>query len=134
MVEESKKFLGVGWKFPVQTNKNQNIAMSKYEEDIQESMRIILGTARGERVMRPDFGCGINEFVFESINAATLRGIKSSVWEALTLWEPRIVLTDVIISTEEIDLGKLTISIDYKVISTNNQFNLVYPFYLKEGS
>lgn len=130
----SKDFLGVGWKFPVQTDSKSMIKMSKYEEDIKEAIWIILGTSRGERVMRPDFGCGIHNFVFESVNAPTLANIEQSVRDALISWEPRIRLVNVSISDDQIDNGKLVISIDYVVSATNSQFNLVYPFYIKEGA
>lgn len=129
----AKEFLGRGWKFPVNVDTDGQFAMSEYELDIREAIWIILSTAQGERAMRPDFGCGIHDFVFASINTANLTLIESSVREALTLWEPRIEVMNVKASTEKIDEGKLLISIDYKVRTTNNQFNLVYPFYLTEG-
>jgi uncharacterized protein len=129
----AKAFLGRGWKFPVTTDSDQRIRTSAYEESIKESVIIILGTKRGERVMRPDFGCGINNFVFESISSLVLGQIKSSVLEALTRYEPRINIINIAITTEKIDNGFLNINITYNVISTNNQFNLVYPFYIREG-
>lgn len=109
------------------------IAMSEYEQDIKESIRIILSTSKGERVMRPDFGCGIHELVFAPINPTTVNLVQNTVQEALTLWEPRIELINVDVSTENADGGQLLVSIDYRVRATNNRFNLVYPFYLKEG-
>ena len=130
---ESKAFLGIGWKFPINTNSSLEIKSSEHEESIAESIRIILGTAKGERIMRPDFGCGIHDYVFEIINAMTLGNIKSSVEEALVLWEPRIEVLNISVSTEEVDSGKLLIGIDYLISTTNNRFNLVYPFYLTEG-
>lgn len=133
MSHSSKDFLGVGWKFPVSVDTNLLFKVSKYEEDIKEAVWIILATSKGERVMRPDFGCGIHDFVFESISAATFELIKRSVHDALILWEPRVTVADVNVSTEEIDSGKLVIGIEYIVNATNNRFNLVYPFYLKEG-
>ncbi|MEA3281835.1 MAG: GPW/gp25 family protein [Euryarchaeota archaeon] len=129
----AKEFLGKGWKFPVGVNSTGKVEMSQYETDIREAIWIILSTSRGERVMRPDFGCGIYDFVFAPINTATIAMIESSIREALTAWEPRAELTNVDISTDEADEGKLLISIDYRVRSTNNEFNLVYPFYLTEG-
>jgi phage baseplate assembly protein W len=107
--------------------------MSQYEKDIEEAILVILTTAKGERVMRPDFGCGIHDFVFTVINTATVTLIENSVQEALTLWEPRIELIGVTVSTERAYEGKLIITIDYRVRRTNNRFNLVYPFYLGEG-
>lgn len=130
---DPKSFLGIGWKFPVNTDQKLMIQMSKYEEDIKESILIILGTSKGERVMRPDFGCGIHDFVFESANVSTIGRIEQTVRDALTIWEPRIQLIDVIVVMDEIDIGKLIVNINYMVRATNNRFNLVYPFYLNEG-
>ena len=130
----AKEFLGVGWKFPVQATPAGRIALSQYEEDIKEAIWIILGTAKGERIMRPDFGCGIHDLVFAPINTATLTLVENSVREALTVYESRIELIQVKASAERAYEGKLIVSIDYRVRSTNNRFNLVYPFYLKEGS
>ncbi len=129
----AKEFLGQGWKFPVNINSTGKIKMSRYETDIKEAIWIILSTSKGERVMRPDFGCGIHDFVFAPINTTTIGMIETSVREALTLWEPRAELIDVDVSTDRADEGKLRISIDYRVRSTNNEFNLVYPFYVREG-
>jgi len=128
----SKEFLGVGIKFPVQTNLSGGIALSYHEEDIKESIRIILGTSKGERLMRPDFGCGIHNLVFAPVNTSTEGLIIHYIREALILFEPRLELLKVDVSKDEVDIGKLLINIDYKVIRTNNIFNLVYPFYLHE--
>lgn len=129
----AKDFLGRGWKFPVNVGSDGRIATSEYEQDIREAIWIILSTPKGERVMRPDFGCGIHDFVFASVNISTLTLIESSVREVLTLWEPRVEVMSVKVTTDEIDKGKLLINIDYKVRTTNNPFSLVYPFYLTEG-
>lgn len=129
----AKEFLGQGWKFPVNVSSTGQIEMSKYEIDIQEAIWVILGTSKGERVMRQDFGCGIHDFVFATINTTTTGMIAASVREALTMWEPRMEIISVDVSTDRADEGKLLISIDYRVIRTNNEFNLVYPFYLREG-
>jgi Bacteriophage baseplate protein W len=130
----NKNFLGVGWKYPVYVTFEGKIAKSEYEQDIKEAIWIILGTAKGERVMRPDFGCGIHDLVFTPINTATITLVENSVREALTIWEPRIELIKVEASSEKSEEGKMLVSIDYRVRTTNNRFNLVYPFYIKEGS
>ena len=129
----AKEFLGKGWRFPVGVSADRRIALSEYEQDIKEAIRIILGTSKGERVMRPEFGCGIHDYVFATINTSNLMLIEDSVREALTVWEYRIDLIGVKVHTENAAEGKLAISIDYRVKTTNNRFNLVYPFYLKEG-
>lgn len=139
----SQDFLGVGWKFPLQVDEEGKIALSSYYnegENIKESIRIILGTAKGERQMHPEFGCGIHELVFAENNTTTAGMAVFHVEQALTRWEPRIELIKVEAypGTEENDktsfpTEKLIISIEYRVIATNSIFNLVYPFYLTEG-
>jgi uncharacterized protein len=129
----SKAFLGTGWRFPITTDELLKIGTSRYEENIKESIMIILGTRKGERVMRPDFGCGIHDLVFETTSSVSLGHIELSISEALTKYEPRIELINLDLSTEQIDKGILLINIQYRVISTNNRFNLVYPFYIREG-
>jgi len=132
-MSETKKFLGVGWKFPVNVDPDGLFALSEYEQSIKEAIMIILETSKGERVMRPDFGCGIHDYVFEIVNASTLGQIEHSVTDALERWEPRIELVDVSVNTESVATGKLLVNIQYVVRKTNNQFNMVYPFYLNEG-
>jgi phage baseplate assembly protein W len=131
--EAADAFLGTGWRYPVETDERRRVALSSEEYDIREAIRIILGTTPGERVMRPEFGCGIHELAFEIVNATTLANAESSVREALDRWEYRIDLLSVSASTEEIDQGRLLVHIDYRIRSTNAEANLVYPFYLREG-
>jgi phage baseplate assembly protein W len=129
----AQEFLGVGWRFPVQVDSAGNIATSAFEQDIREAIRIILSTTKGERTMRPDFGCGIHDFVFDSMSTTTIGLIESSVREALIRWEPRIELLNIRVSTEAAEVGQLLVGIDYRARATNNEFNLVYPFYLTES-
>jgi phage baseplate assembly protein W len=105
-----------------------------YEEDIKQAIRIILGTNPGERVMRPDFGAGLNRFVFEPINIATIESVKGRVQDSLIDWEPRIDVNNVTVRADTAEQGKLLIEVFYTIRSTNTQHNLVYPFYLQEGS
>lgn len=130
----ANEILGKGWKFPIIMDATKSISESDFEDNIRESIKIILGTAKGERVMRPDFGCGIHNHVFGVINTTTTSLIKTSVEESLRTFEPRIEVTMVTVDVKELNSGKLNINIEYRVIRTNNQFNLVYPFYLTEGS
>ncbi len=109
------------------------VEFSSYEEDIKEAVLLILRTARGERVMRPDFGCGINEYVFTTMDTLNLNLIENTVWEALTVWEPRIELIEVRAEPDPSKDGMLLVNIDYMVRSSNTRFNLVYPFYINEG-
>jgi phage baseplate assembly protein W len=129
---ESKAFLGIGWQFPVQPAANGEMALALFEQDIREAIGIILGTAQGERVMRPDFGAGLQSLVFEPISATTTALVAHRVEEALVTWEPRIdnVTVDV---TADPPQGRLLIDVRYRVRSTNTFYNLVYPFYLVEG-
>jgi phage baseplate assembly protein W len=128
----SKPFLGVGWGFPVETNDHGAIQLAEYEASVRQAIWIVLGTAKGERVMRPDFGCGIYDLVFETNSASTAGRVAQEVQEALLFFEPRIDVLDV-----QVEAGgsgeKLSISIQYQVRATNNVFNLVYPFYLERS-
>jgi len=132
--DPQKAFLGVGFAFPPCLEADGEIALVAYEEDIRQSIRIILGTNPGERVMRPDFGAGLNAFLFEPISFATMQRVKQRVEEALIDWEPRIEVEVVRVSNDRSEPGKLLISIDYRVRATNTRSNLVYPFYLQEGT
>jgi phage baseplate assembly protein W len=129
-----KDFLGRGWKFPVGVDATGRIALSEYEDDISEALRIVLLTSKGERVMRPDFGANLHDFVFESMSATTIGRVQAAVTDALISWEPRIQVLSVDVEPEAGEIGKLLIGIEYRVRATNNRFNLVFPFYLKEQS
>ena len=123
-------FLGRGWKFPVSVE-NGRLAFSEGKESIKESIIIILETVEGERVMRPDFGCGINRLVFEPNNTSTVALIAFHIEEALMKWEPRIEVTDINVNPYADDeKNELRINIEYMIKSTNTKDNLVYPFYL----
>jgi len=128
-----KSFLGVGWKFPVDLDRRKGVAMSQFEENIEESILVILGTALGERVMRPDFGCAVHDLIFAPNNANTHGLIIYYVKEALHKWEPRIQEINVDVTVERDEPSRLNTSIQYQVIATNNVYNLVYPFYLQKS-
>lgn len=128
----SKPFLGVGWAFPLAVNDNGEIQLAEYEENVRQSIWLVLGTAKGERVMRPDFGCGIYDLVFEVNSPSTAGRVAQEVQDALLYFEPRIDLLDVQVNAA--GAGEvLLISIEYQVRATNNVFNLVYPFYLERN-
>jgi phage baseplate assembly protein W len=129
----SADFLGLGWNFPVKTTTDaggQVMMAPSAEEGIRQSIWLILSTAPGERVMRPDFGCGISDLVFGVNNAGTASAVAGAVREALSRWEPRIDVLDVYAAPDPARPNVLLIEIDYQVRSTNSRFNLVYPFYL----
>jgi phage baseplate assembly protein W len=125
-------FLGKGWQFPVAVDERGELETAEYEESVRQSIWLILGTAKGERVMRPDFGCGIYDMVFEVNSSTTSAGAAEEVRDALLSFEPRIDVLDIDVSPGG-DGEVLYISINYQVRATNTVFNLVYPFYL-EGS
>ena len=127
----SDDFLGVGWQFEVAVDANGQIAMARHEESIRQSIWMILGTARGERLMRPDFGCGIHDLVFAINSAGTAGQVASLVRQALIRWEPRIDVLSVSAASDAADPTLLLIEIAYQVRTTNSRFNLVYPFYLE---
>lgn len=127
-----KDFLGRGWKFPVAVDAAGRIALSEYEDDVREAIRVILMTSKGERVMQPDFGAGLCDFVFASMNSTNLGRFQRAVEDALVKWEPRAQVTAVNVEPDQTELGKLLINIEYRVRATNTRFNLVFPFYLKE--
>ena len=129
----SQAFLGTGWAFPVSLDASRGIAAVSNEEDVRQSIRIILGTGRGERVMRPDFGAGLHDFLFAPVNFATTESIRVRVEESLIDWEPRIELEQVSVVPAADDGSRLDIEVVYRVRSTNTRHNLVYPFYLEEG-
>ena len=131
----NSSFLGRGWKFPVEVDAaTGRVKMSEHEQDIAESIRIIMGTSKGERVMRPDFGCGVQNFVFGLTDETTLRMLESSIKEAIRIWEPRVHEVSVEAVPDSKQPGKLQIRISYLVRTTNNLYNQVYPFYIHEGS
>ena len=125
----ARDFLGIGWKFPLQVTPAGRIAQARYELRIEEAVYLILSTARGERVMMPDFGCGIHDYVFAPGDGATAGRIAHEVRVALRRWEPRIEVSDVVIAFDAVDDGVLYIDVHYAVRATNDRRNLVFPFY-----
>ena len=123
-------FLGRGWAFPLRTDATGSIALVSRERDVAESIRIILGTAPGERPMRPEFGCAIHDLVFAPADATTAGQLAFGVRAALERWEPRIDLLDVVVRFDEQDAGRLLIDIRYSLGEANDPRNLVFPFYV----
>lgn len=133
-METQKQFLGQGWAWPVQLDPTTAlVATATAEDDVQQSILIILGTSPGERVMRPDFGCGIQEMVFAVIDNASLTRIANLVREALVRYEARIEVQEVTVDPYRAADGRLDISIYWRMRATNQVGNLVYPFYFREG-
>jgi phage baseplate assembly protein W len=132
--DPSRAFLGVGLAYPARLAQNGTLDLAAYEEDIRQAIRIILGTNQGERVMRPDFGAGLNAFVFEPVSTTTMTLVQHRVRQALIDWEPRIDVMEVKIRADRGPASKLLIDVHYRVRATNVHYNLVYPFYLEEGT
>ena len=131
--DSEKSFLGEGWAFPLQVEPTGKIETARYEEDIRQAIIIIIGTGHGERLMRPDFGAGLKQLVFEPVNTTTIALVKNTVERALITWEPRIDALEVSVSTDPAKRNRLDIEVTYRVRATNAVQNLVYPFYILEG-
>jgi len=134
---EDKSFLGTGWAFPPEFNKRGTVKRVTAENDIEESLHILLSTTPGERLMQPTYGCGLKSHVFDEINQGTITVITDLVKRAILFFEPRVVVERITVNTtseEDHRNGLIRIHIDYIVRSTNNRHNIVYPFYLAEGT
>ncbi len=134
-MDMENSFLGTGWGFPPRFGKNGgSVEMASDEEDIRQSLEILLSTSQGERLMHPDFGCDLNRFLFEEIDHGLTTRLKELISDALLFHEPRIKVEDIEISESDATAGLLLISIDYTIRITNSRFNMVYPFYIHEAS
>jgi uncharacterized protein len=132
--DDRKDFLGRGWAMPVELDPRTGlVAHAEHEDDIRQSILIVLETSPGERVMRPNFGCGIHDMVFAALDSTTLQRIRSTVTEALRRCEARIDVLDVDVDEAATSRGQLLIELEYRVRKTNQVGNLVFPFYFREG-
>lgn len=134
-------FLGTGWSFPPTFDLGARADLGTYptalvsaEEDIEQSLRILLSTAPGERVMHPTFGCGLNRMVFEHVTESTITAIKDLIRRAILFFEPRITLDDIDVDRTDLFKGELRLRLAYTIKPTNTRGNLVYPLYLQEGT
>ena len=124
------EILGSGVAFPLQVDRRGGIALARDETDIEQAIELILASAPGERPMRPEFGCGVHDFVFDSIDATTVGRMELAIREALDRWEPRVSVETVEFDLSGVDEGRLMIDIGYRIRVTNTIRNLVYPFYV----
>jgi phage baseplate assembly protein W len=122
--------IGSGISFPLQTDQRGVLSLAHGVDDIEQAIRMILGTAPGERPMRPEFGCAVHDLVFDTIDAEMIGHVDTAVNQALSRWEPRIEVTGLDFDLSDVDQGKLTITINYRVLATSQLYNLVYPFYV----
>ncbi len=135
MQKDLISFLGNGWSFPPAFHKfSQSVQMVSAIEDIKESIRIILDTFPGERIMQPEFGCYIRRLVFERNGESLLVKINEVIYRALLNFEPRVKFINAEIMEQDFESGLLRISIHFSVIITNTRHNIVYPFYFSEGT
>ncbi|QRV28985.1 GPW/gp25 family protein [Streptomyces californicus] len=125
-----QQFIGAGWAFPPRTDATGSIALVRGEHELEESIRLILATSPGERPMRPEFGCAVNDYVFAPADAGTAGQLAYEVRLALERWEPRIEVTEIVVRFDEADDGVLYIDIGYTVRGSNDPRNLVFPFYV----
>ena len=131
---ERKAFLGRGWAMPVELDPRTGLVRRvEYEEDIRQSILIILETSPGDRVMRPNFGCGIHDLVFTALDSTVVQQIRSTVAEALRRCEARIDVLTINVDEAATEEGKLLVELEYRVRKTNQVGNLVFPFYFREG-
>ena len=126
----SEEFVGAGWAFPMAIDSTGSVALVRREREIEESIRLILGTSYGERPMRPEFGCGIHDHVFSPADATTAARIEYDVRASLDRWEPRIDVIDVDVTSSDSDASTLYVDISYSIRGTNDPRNLVFPFYV----
>lgn len=123
-------FIGRGIAFPMRVDHTGSIAFASGAGELDSSMRVIISTAPGERVMRPQFGCRIWDLLFEPINSNTLGLMAFAVREAIAQWELRVEVEDVDVRPDPEEDGAVIINIEYRVRTTNDRRNLVYPFYV----
>lgn len=131
MFNDEKTFLGKGLNFPLRTDARGGIRLVGGNEDIEQSIRIIISTRQGERVMRPTFGCRVHELLFEPRDASTISLLQEYVNEALRMWEPRIEVIQVDVSIDDIS-GALLAEIIYVIKATHDTRSIVYPFFIAE--
>jgi phage baseplate assembly protein W len=125
-----KDITGTGIAFPLRVDQRGGLALVSGADDVGEAIRIVIGTTPGERPMRPEFGCGIHDYIFESVDARTLGRLEHEIRAALDRWEPRIEVLAVDVDVAEAAAGRLLIDITYELRDTNDVRNLVYPFYV----
>lgn len=134
-MKHRKTFLGVGWKFPPEFDKtSKSVTLISEEADIKESLYILFTTRPGERVMQPEYGCDLSIINFEPANTNLVALIEDNIQRSILYHEPRIILENVDVKTDRILDGIVDIEIEYTVIRTNNRNNIVFPYYLIEGT
>lgn len=127
-------FLGQGFGFPPLVDKvSGRFIMSQGEDNIRESVELILMTGRGEQLMRPNFGCDLKRFIYEPVSYISMLEMEREIKRALNLWEPRITDINATVTPDAKDSSRMNIEVCYRIRSTNNPYNMVFPFYIQEG-
>jgi uncharacterized protein len=134
-MDDQKQFIGVGWQFPIEFNPvTKNVVLLSGEDVIKNSLDVLFATNAGERIMQPDYGSDLSDFVFENLSKSAITYMQAIISDAILFYEPRIILNDVEIEPMLSDPARIEIRIDYTISSTNNRYNYVYPYYLKEAT
>lgn len=134
MADTDPAFLGRGWAFPPGLDTDGSVKMVAAATDIAESLRILMETRPGERVMHPDYGCNLHEYVFDPLSSETRLNIETAIRRAILFFEPRITLEAITTDLSDPQEGQLRVTLDYTIITTNERQNMVFPFYLSEGT
>ena len=135
MATPEQLFLGTGWSFPPAfLRRSCTVAMVSAEVDVKESLWVLLSTMKGERIMLPTYGCDIWRLVFRAINTTLIGQVEQMIAKAILNWEPRVTVVDLVVSPRPGTVGVLDVEIEYLIRATNSRSNLVYPFYLEEGT
>jgi uncharacterized protein len=134
-MEIIESFLGTGWSFPPRFDKAaKSVRTVSDEQDIRESLEILLSTRPGERIMLPEYGCPTEELLFGAVDLTFVTSLRDTIRNAILLYEPRIDLIDVLVDTDSLAEGRISILLDYRIRATNSRMNMVYPFYRIEGN
>ena len=135
MIRDDPSFLGRGWHFPPHFDRHTGqTTLAEAEDDIAESLRILIGTRPGERIMQPTYGCHLHDLVFEVMDSRTALAVETAIRKAILFFEPRITVSRVVVDTAEWMDGTMRIRLDYTIDQTNSRSNIVFPFYLNEGT
>ena len=134
-METKNNFLGTGWGFPPSFDMVQkSVVMASEEQDVLESLKILLSTTPGERILRSDYGCNLSHLIYENITTTLLTKIRVMMQDAISIHEPRIEVENIFFDTQELTEGKIQIQVEYRLRATNSRFNYVFPYYIKEGT
>ncbi|MEL6538020.1 MAG: GPW/gp25 family protein [Bacteroidota bacterium] len=134
-MQDPGDFIGTGWQFPPQFGpQGQGVNMVGQQEEIRQSIELMLDTLPGERLLHQDFGSSLRPYLYEPISDTLLNEIKGNIRHALIMYENRVEFSDVVVEQDPKDLGKIMITVEYQVPKANSRYNLVFPYYLAESN